>query len=312
MICGKNLLIQYLDNAMIATDPNKESIKIETIDAAPEFKRDTQVGNDSIDLRIGKKGLKMKCNFDYINTLSLDMKNYFSEFTIADDGYIVYPGETIIVSTVERVKLTGGIIGEITGRTRFARMGLSVCAANKFQSYSNAVIVLHITNHNKVPLKIFPYQKLAQLIIHKADGIPNARRGDHIDEVTLEPPTIGKELAEYDERMRDNINNQKPRELPYMTQNGETDIVGSINKFNTKIKMISKILGAVSAILGLLIGIICAVTEPINVISIIIMAVCSALCTVMAIVLDSIIDKNQNIGELIHDKNIKDSTNRRV
>lgn len=289
MICGKDLIIKFLDE----TSDVRERIAITCLDPdAPDFSRSNQVGRDSIDLRIGKEGYKIKCNYTFINTLAPNIDQYFEDIDIPKSGYILYPGETIIVSTVEKVKLTGNIMGELMGRTRFARMGLSVCTASKFQSYSDAVIVLQVSNHNRVPLKIFPYQKLVQMIIHQVDGIPNARRGNYSDETRLKRPIINDdELFGMSGENSKLIERQIPAEIPYMDVDGNKDDKRRITDNNKRMNFFSKMFSAISAILGLLIGIFCS-GESFDTTTIIIMAIASVLLTVMSVILDTIKDNN--------------------
>lgn len=232
------------------------------------------------------------CDFDFINTLDLEIDKYFYDVEITNDGYLIEPGETLIVSTVERIKLTGNIIGELTGRTRFARMGVSVCTATKFQSYSDAVIVLQLTNHNKVPLKIFPYQKLVQLVIHQVDGIPNEIRGNYYNETKLKKPIISDdELTGFSQEERKSISRQKPKKISFTTIDGNADIKKRIRYNNSLMNVFSKTFSSLSAILGLLIGVFCSLSR-FNVTAIIVMSISSVLLTIMAVILDTVKDNN--------------------
>ena len=154
MIIGRTLLLSYID------EPNesKRAIYIDVIDeGAGEFSKDDQIGRDSIDLRIGRIGYKLKKDCGCINTLAVDLEKCFEDVVLDQNGYKLMPSETLIVGTVERIKLVGSLMGQVTGRTRYARLGLSVhCTSTKFQGNSNATIILQLTNHNKVPLIIFP------------------------------------------------------------------------------------------------------------------------------------------------------------
>lgn len=289
MICGKDLITKFLDEK----NEFGESIKITLAEeGAPAFDRNTQVGRDSIDLRIGRCGYKIMCDFDFINTLDFEIDKYFYDVNITDDGYLIEPGETLVVSTVERVKLTGNIMGELTGRTRFSRMGLSVCSATKYQSYSDAVIVLQITNHNKVPLKIFPYQKLVQLVIHQVDGIPNEKRGQYQNEGTLQKPIIDdNELTGFSKEEEKSISRQKPQKIPFITIDGNADPKKRISYNNKMMSIISKVFSSISVILGMLIGILCTFNN-IHVTAIIVMAAVSVSLTIMAVILDTVKDNN--------------------
>ena len=289
MVCGKDLIIKFLDEE----NETKESIKITSAeDGAPPFDRETQIGRDSIDLRIGSFGYKIKCDYSFINTLDTNIDEYFYDITLTESGFIIEPGETIVVSTIERIKLTGNILGELVGRTRFARMGLSVSAATKFQSYSDAVIVLQICNHNKVPLKIFPYQKLVQLVIHQVEGIPNEKRGDYYNEITLRKPIIkDDEFASFDDDRKIKVKRQKPKEIPYMTREGKFEGEKRIKYNNRIISIFSRILASLSAIFGIIISVLCSASSP-NTTIIIVIAISSFFLSGTSVFLDIIKDNN--------------------
>lgn len=291
MIYGRNKIISLLDAAAEKNKAGKDYIDITTPDN--DFDRESQVGRDSIDLRIDTKAYRIKQNVEFVNTLDTDVENCFEEVTIEKDGYRLRSGETIIVSTVEKIKLAGNMMGMITGRTRFARMGLSVCAATKFQSYSDAVVVLQITNNNlKVPLKIFPHQKLAQLIIYEVTGVPLEGRGRFRDESTLKKPEIdAEELKHFTEEEKKAIQRQKPNWDQYINDEGNLDIEKKIKRNNDAMNMISKIANSISALLGLLIGIICSFYF--NITLIVSLAIASFFCTIFAVAFDVIRDNNQ-------------------
>ena len=237
------------------------------------------------------------CDYDFINTLDTDIDKYFYDINLTQDGIQIDPGETIIVSTIERIKLTGNITGELVGRTRYARMGLSVSAATKFQSYSNAVIVLQISNNNKVPLKIFPYQKLVQLVIHQVDGIPNVKRGNYYNEETIKKPIIDEnELLSFDRDRKNAVKRQKPKKVPYTTKEGKHEYTNRIKKNNMFITIISRVISTVTALLGVAISLLCAL-DPTNTPALVAMAVSTFTLSIVLILLD-IIKVNNFIDEV--------------
>ncbi|MBQ4570358.1 MAG: hypothetical protein IJB21_01525 [Bacilli bacterium] len=295
MICGKHLLVQYYEEK----NPQKPSIKIEITEPdAPPFNKDEQIGRDSIDLRISSTGYKIKCNYDFINTLDSKIDEFFYKETIPREGYILYPGETLVVNTVERILLKGDFTGEITGRTRYARMGLSITMASKFQNYSNSVAVLQLTNNNLVPLKIFPYQKLAQLIIYEVAGMPKSVRGSFKDELELKKPMIDdgefKGIAldkNILEQTKNFIQRQKPTLSSYKNIDGheiflsETELEKK-DKTRKAMHYTSKICGLLSTLFGILISVICVFAD-FNMTLIIVFAISSALCTIFSMILEA-------------------------
>ena len=193
---------------------NEDSIYITT--RYHDFEPSQQIGNDSIDLRINDTGYVLSSDYEYINTLSNeDFSKYFSEVSLdMKSGYTLMPGEILFIDTLERIHLKGNLIGRITGRSVFSRFGISVhCTQDKFSSGINSIVALQIINNSKVPLKIFPYQKLAQLVIEKTENNTNPySKGTFSLEETYTLPTIKEsDRSQYDNRTKDNILKLKPK-----------------------------------------------------------------------------------------------------
>lgn len=190
----------------------EDSILITTI--YDDFSKD-QIGNDSIDLRINNKGYVLSDEYDFINTLSdEDFKKYFEEVTLSvETGYDLKPGGLLFVDTLERINLVGDLIGRITGRSTFSRFGLSVhCTQEKFSSGINSIAALQIKNNTETVLKVFPYQKLAQLIIEKTNHNENPYNGTFSVEDKYTLPIIkSSDRQQYDERTRECIIRLKPK-----------------------------------------------------------------------------------------------------
>ena len=197
---------------------NENSIYIST--RYNDFSPDEQIGNDSIDLRINDTGYIIANDYEYINTLSEeDFSKYFIKVKLnPDTGYDLKPGDILFIDTLERIHLVGDLIGRITGRSVFSRFGLSVhCTQDKFSSGINSIAALQIVNHSNTVLKIFPYQKLAQLIIHQTNHNQNPYVGTFSLEETYKLPTIKPaDRAQYDKRTESKILRLKPRKLSFL------------------------------------------------------------------------------------------------
>ncbi len=173
-----------------------------------------QVGNDSIDLRINNKGYVLSSNYSFINTLSDEnFEKYFEEVQLnVETGYDLMPGDLLFIDTLERINLVGDLIGRITGRSTFSRFGLSVhCTQEKFSSGINSIAALQIKNNTNTVLKIFPYQKLAQLIIEKTNHNSNPYGGTFALETKYKLPVIkASDRNQYDPRTQECIKRLKP------------------------------------------------------------------------------------------------------
>jgi len=195
------------------TKQGEDSILITT--EYDDFDKDQQVGNDSIDLRISNKGYILNDDYEYINTLSEeDFSRYFEEVHLNQErGYNLKPGAILFIGTVERIHLVGDLIGRVTGRSVFSRFGLSVhCTQDKFSSGINSIAALQIKNNSNVVLKIFPYQKLAQLMIEKTSSNQTPYKGTFSLESEYKLPSIKpSDREQYPARTQAEIIKQKPK-----------------------------------------------------------------------------------------------------
>jgi len=137
------------------------------------FKRD-QVGPASIDLHLGNEFSMFKRTYQ---TVTLDEeasaeKEVLERIIIKDgDHFLLLPGETVIAVTKEKVKLPPALCGQLEGRGRFSRLGLSVQIAPGFiQPGVNSQVFFVMTNLAPVALEIYPGTRLCQLIIQRTVG----------------------------------------------------------------------------------------------------------------------------------------------
>lgn len=91
--------------------------------------------------------------------------------TVADKGIIIQPGQFILGITKEKISLPGDIAGWLQGRSRFARLGLSVhITASYLQPGISNKQVLEIFNASPTPFLLKPGTKICQLIFERCEG----------------------------------------------------------------------------------------------------------------------------------------------
>lgn len=194
-------------------EEHKDGILIRTDTEQNYFSKD-QIGNDSIDLRIANYGYRMSTDYNYINTLETgSFEKYYEKINLPVQGYKLEPGGLLFVPTYERIAISGDLIGRITGRSVFARMGLSVhCTQDKFSSGINSVAGLQVINNSPTPLLIFPHQKLAQILIEKTGPNRNPYSGTYCGEREMKLPVVkDTDLNQYDGQTKEIITKIVPK-----------------------------------------------------------------------------------------------------
>lgn len=136
----------------------KREIVIEPFD-------ETLVGPSSVDLRLGNDFIM----FDRKRIEAIDPRNPIDDFLehiyINDGEFIVlHPGQFVIATTLEYIKLPPHISARIEGRSSLARLGLIVHSTGGFiDAGFEGTLTLEMTNVNTVPIKLYPGMKIAQI-----------------------------------------------------------------------------------------------------------------------------------------------------
>lgn len=215
MVIDKTGILNILRSSEQEIEDHKGEDSIYITTKSHDFDPKKQVGNDSIDLRINNTGYIISNDYEYINTLSEEnFEKYFDKVELSPiKGFDLKPGDLLFIDTIERIHLVGDLIGRISGRSTFSRFGLSVhCTQEKFSSGINSVAALQIKNNSNTVLKIFPYQKLAQLIIEKTSHNEHPYNGTFSLEEEYKLPIIKtSDREQYDSRTRECINRLKPK-----------------------------------------------------------------------------------------------------
>ena len=92
----------------------------------------------------------------------------FSEQIIPEDGLILEPGAFAVFFTKESVNLSGKYICLLSTRSSSAQIGLDISQGSFLcEPESNQQFALEISNHNNVPIKLFPGMKITKGIFSK-------------------------------------------------------------------------------------------------------------------------------------------------
>jgi len=135
-------------------------VKANKIGFTPELE-ETQWGEASVDLRLGRQFTWYRTDMQGI-TLSvaqglgtLGNLNLFETQEL--DAYELEPGKLVLALTHESVKVPNSLIARVEGRSTYARVGLSMHhTAPWIQPGWEGQIVLEISNHGSLPIKLIP------------------------------------------------------------------------------------------------------------------------------------------------------------
>ena len=158
MILTHDVILDYIKRGIIKIEP---------------FSPD-QVGPASIDLTLGNVFRVFNEDIDilHINTDDIDISKIGRLVEIKDgECLILKPGQLVLGVTRERIYLPPNIAGWLTGRSRFARVGLMVHVTASFvQPNSMNRQVLEIINASHFRIALYPGVRVCQLILEETKG----------------------------------------------------------------------------------------------------------------------------------------------
>jgi dCTP deaminase len=117
----------------------------------------------------------------------------------SDQGFILNPGEFVLGCTVERVRIPGDLVGVVDGRSSIGRLAIVVHATAGFIDPGfEGQITLELSNLCRIPVKLYPGTRLAQIVLHQMTSAAEApygnERGSKYHQQTgPQPSRIGQE-----------------------------------------------------------------------------------------------------------------------
>ncbi len=130
---------------------------------------DTQIQPASIDLRLGNTFLEFeRTNIPCIHPDNPDeIDSYISE-THVDDGdeIILHPGDFVLGTTYETVKIPNDLVATLEGRSSLGRLAIIVHAtAGWIDNGFEGQITLELSNLGNAPVALTPGMRVSQLVV---------------------------------------------------------------------------------------------------------------------------------------------------
>lgn len=146
----------------------KRALQRGEIKIAPQPSPD-QIGAGSVDFTLSNEFWRIKENLKKGKIYDLNSITYTDMFEeTRTDSIILKPGELVLAKTLEHLTLPPDVAGWIQGRSRYARLGISVHVASSFiqPGVSNRQ-VLEIINFSPVQQTLHAGMRICQVIFEK-------------------------------------------------------------------------------------------------------------------------------------------------
>lgn len=125
---------------------------------------ESQIGPSSIDLRLGATLVKYAAS-----VIELGRSSPCSNEILIDPkkGYVLKPLEFVLGCTMERIRMPNGYQGFTETKGDIARAGIQAHNMNgHVDPGSDHIITLEISNHNSIPIVLYPGIRFCQLFVH--------------------------------------------------------------------------------------------------------------------------------------------------
>ncbi len=127
-----------------------------------------QIGPCSIDLRLGPD-FKV---FQSSRMVLLDPKESLPDDFMAshrlrdEDKFILHPGDFVLTSTIESIKVPDDMMVRVEGKSTLARMGILVHTAGFVDPGFEGNITLEVSNQSNVAIALYPGMLICQVAAH--------------------------------------------------------------------------------------------------------------------------------------------------
>ncbi len=173
--------------AILSDKDLKELIKSENAvySDKKDLDLDLQLGPSSLDLRLGYEfGILNTRKLELIDTR--DMQKYDDyikkEEHTPEDGVVIHPGEFILGSTLETINVPKDKVARVEGRSSYGRLGIIVHATAGFIDPGfEGDITLEIQNLGNAPVKIYPEDRVCQIVFESMTSEAGKPYGDKKD-----------------------------------------------------------------------------------------------------------------------------------
>jgi dCTP deaminase len=128
-----------------------------------------QIQPASIDLRLDRTFVAFRAS----RVPCLDPRDIPADATeridVADgDSFVLHPGDFVLGSTVERVRIPPDLVARVEGRSSLGRLAIVVHATAGFIDPGfEGQITLELSNLGRTAVKLYPGMRISQIVLHE-------------------------------------------------------------------------------------------------------------------------------------------------
>ncbi len=163
-ILSRNEILKLINKKELAFNPTLDELQLQT---------------HSIDLRLGYtfmvprrwKVTKNGREALVVNTSTTDDTKSYQPVELEEGQFFeLLPGEFIITTTLERIKMPTSVMATLYPRSSLNRKGLSINLTGIVDAGYEGNLITPIENKNQQPVRIYPGERFCQLTFHEIAG----------------------------------------------------------------------------------------------------------------------------------------------
>lgn len=157
---------------MILSDADiRDRIENGELEIDPIEDPDKQFQPASVDLRLGHEFVVYKLpHVSCIDTADHSTAEGYTDTVTVDEeeGFILHPGEFVLGSTLEWVRIPNDLVARVEGRSSIGRLAVVVHATAGFIDPGfEGRITLELSNLGRVAVKLHPGMRISQLVFNR-------------------------------------------------------------------------------------------------------------------------------------------------
>ena len=148
MVLSDRTIARLLDQGRIEIDPYDPSL----------------LQPSSVDVRVDRYFRVFRNNLYPFIDVKQAQEDLTELVEIDGEPFILHPGEFVLGSTLERVRLPEDVVGRLDGKSSLGRLGLLIHSTAGFIDPGwNGHVTLELSNVANLPITIYPEMKIGQL-----------------------------------------------------------------------------------------------------------------------------------------------------
>ena len=148
MVLADRTIARFLEEGRIEIDPYDESL----------------LQPSSVDVRVDRYFRVFRNNLYPFIDVKTEQEDLTELVEIDDEPFILHPGEFVLGSTLERIRLPDDLVARLEGKSSLGRLGLLIHSTAGFIDAGwDGHVTLELSNVANLPITIYAGMKIGQL-----------------------------------------------------------------------------------------------------------------------------------------------------